>query len=282
MEQNESLGATIPAEAQVEINRYAGRAEPLDLHGLPLGVDHVHRYAESELALEPGDLVFAYTDGLIEARRAGEVYGHERLCASWSAARPPTHAPAELVRPVHDEIADWAGGLTDDAVALALRRQTLTWPRRPLEWPRWPKGPTRAPAWTSALRRAPWARWWRCWPASAPGRPSRAALALGPLRERAAPRRASAASRCRATASASKVIVAEQLRPLRHGRHRLLGDERQRRDLRRRRADRAARLHRGRGGRPGDARADRRGPAARAPSRPASRSRAASWRCCPS
>ena len=30
----------------------------------------------SELRLEPGDLVFAYTDGLIEARRKGEMYGH--------------------------------------------------------------------------------------------------------------------------------------------------------------------------------------------------------------
>jgi hypothetical protein len=33
------------------------------------------------------------------------------------------HAPASLVRAVHAEIAAWADGLTDDAVALALRRR---------------------------------------------------------------------------------------------------------------------------------------------------------------
>ena len=53
----------------------------------------------------------------------------------------------------------------------------------------------------------------------------------------------------------SKLIVAEQTGRLRHGRDRLRGDERQRRRLRRRRADRAARLPRRRAGRPrGDAR----------------------------
>jgi serine phosphatase RsbU (regulator of sigma subunit) len=77
---------------------------------------------ESELALDHGELLFAYTDGLIEARRSGEVYGHERL-AELVAARASEHGPEELVRAIHGEIADWAGGLTDDAVALALRRR---------------------------------------------------------------------------------------------------------------------------------------------------------------
>ena len=41
-----------------------------------------HALLESELKLEPGDLVFAHTDGLIEARQAGEMYGTERLAAA--------------------------------------------------------------------------------------------------------------------------------------------------------------------------------------------------------
>jgi hypothetical protein len=32
------------------------------------------------------------------------------------------HGPEQLVRRVHDQIAGWADGLTDDAVVLALRR----------------------------------------------------------------------------------------------------------------------------------------------------------------
>ena len=98
-----------------EITRLAAR-------DLPLGVAVPAEYEESQLALEHGELLFAYTDGLIEARRAGEVYGHARL-AELLGRRAPAHPPAELVHAIHGEIADWAGGLTDDTVALALRRR---------------------------------------------------------------------------------------------------------------------------------------------------------------
>ena len=74
-----------------------------------------------ELQLERGDLVFAHTDGLIEARREGEMYGTERLPSSWRGCAG-SHAPQELVRAVHEEVTGWADGISDDAVALALRR----------------------------------------------------------------------------------------------------------------------------------------------------------------
>ncbi len=98
-----------------------GSACPLDSHGLPLGVLEGQRYSSSELKLEPDDLVFAHTDGLIEARRAGEMYGTERL-AQLVVAAAGTHSPRELVRVVHDDVMAWADGISDDAVALALRR----------------------------------------------------------------------------------------------------------------------------------------------------------------
>jgi GAF domain-containing protein len=99
----------------------AGSVCPLDGNGLPLGVLERHGYSESELLLEPGDLVFAHTDGLIEARRAGEMYGTERL-ARLVAALADSHPPQELVRAVHEDVTAWAEGISDDAVALALRR----------------------------------------------------------------------------------------------------------------------------------------------------------------
>jgi len=99
----------------------AGEASDLRGHGLPLGVDTDPGYGWSELALDPGDLVLAYTDGLIEARRSGEIYGAARL-RGLVAARSRTLEPQELVRSVHEEVAAWAGGLSDDAVALAIRR----------------------------------------------------------------------------------------------------------------------------------------------------------------
>jgi GAF domain-containing protein len=110
----------------------AGHLPPLHLRGdevselnspgLPLGIEQHPGYREHELTLAPSDLVFAYTDGLVEARRAGETYGAERLerlVAKLAATTPPEDLPSA----VHEEITAWAGGLTDDVVALALRRR---------------------------------------------------------------------------------------------------------------------------------------------------------------
>ena len=98
-----------------------GSVQPLDSHGLPLGIEEGSAYEWSELRLEPDDLVFAHTDGLIEARRAGEMYGTERL-ARLVAATARTKTPTEVVRTVHEDVAGWADGISDDTVALALRR----------------------------------------------------------------------------------------------------------------------------------------------------------------
>ena len=99
----------------------AGTVSPLDSHGLPLGVLERYSYSESELRLERGDLVFAHTDGLIEARRAGEMYGAKRLAQVVSGVAG-SHPPQELVRAVHEDVMGWADAISDDAVALALRR----------------------------------------------------------------------------------------------------------------------------------------------------------------
>jgi GAF domain-containing protein len=94
----------------------------LEPHGLPLGIDPSPGYGESELVLAPGDLVFAFTDGLVEARRERETYGTRRL-ATIVGSLAQSLAPEDLVTAVHNEITDWSGGLGDDAVALALRRR---------------------------------------------------------------------------------------------------------------------------------------------------------------
>jgi GAF domain-containing protein len=100
----------------------------LESSGLPLGVDPRPRYRESRLELGPGDLVCAYTDGLVEARRGSETFGLERL-ARLVEELAVSHTPEDLVRTVHEEITAWSDGLSDDAVALALRRR----PRNPLQ-----------------------------------------------------------------------------------------------------------------------------------------------------
>jgi GAF domain-containing protein len=99
----------------------AGIVCPLESHGLPLGVLERQGYFESDLHLARGDLVFAHTDGLIEARQDGRMYGTERL-SQLVCGLAGSHAAQELVRAVHEDVMGWADGISDDAVALALRR----------------------------------------------------------------------------------------------------------------------------------------------------------------
>ncbi len=96
-------------------------SEPLEASGLPLGVEASCRAYTEHVALHPGDLVFAYSDGLLEARREGEILGVERLqeIVVRLAAEVETGL---LPGAVYDEVSAWAGGLADDAVGLALRR----------------------------------------------------------------------------------------------------------------------------------------------------------------
>jgi GAF domain-containing protein len=93
----------------------------LEGHGLPLGVVETPGYSPAEVRLGAGDLVLAYTDGLVEARRGGEMYGVDRL-AELVAAAAHEHSPQQLVRMVHEDVSGWADGISDDAVALGLRR----------------------------------------------------------------------------------------------------------------------------------------------------------------
>jgi serine phosphatase RsbU (regulator of sigma subunit) len=47
--------------------------------GLALGIEADQRYETAQATLEPGAALCLFTDGLVEARREGELYGEERL-----------------------------------------------------------------------------------------------------------------------------------------------------------------------------------------------------------
>jgi hypothetical protein len=95
-------------------------AQRLAATGVPLGVgDDVH-YDEREVRFAPGDLLFAATDGLVEARRDGAFFGDERLIAVLTE-HGRSLEPRELVATVHREVQAWAPIIDDDLVLLALR-----------------------------------------------------------------------------------------------------------------------------------------------------------------
>jgi GAF domain-containing protein len=94
--------------------------EALKATGVPLGVEAAAHYEEHETPFGPGDLLFASTDGLIEARRDGSFFGERRLPVVL-AEHGRTLAPSELVDVVYREVEAWAPELDDDVVLLALR-----------------------------------------------------------------------------------------------------------------------------------------------------------------
>jgi sigma-B regulation protein RsbU (phosphoserine phosphatase) len=62
------------------ILRRDGRLEKMPSTGLPVGMLAGHGYRETDVQLDPGDLLFFYTDGLVETENEkGEMFGAERL-----------------------------------------------------------------------------------------------------------------------------------------------------------------------------------------------------------
>jgi sigma-B regulation protein RsbU (phosphoserine phosphatase) len=99
-----------------------GRIESLDVTGLALGIEPGQPYEELRRPFEPGAAVLLYTDGVVEARRAGELYGEERLDAVLARRhRLPAQALAEVVL---DECRRFVGAeLRDDCAIVVVRRR---------------------------------------------------------------------------------------------------------------------------------------------------------------
>jgi serine phosphatase RsbU (regulator of sigma subunit) len=99
----------------------AGEVTALEAGGLALGVDAGQTYDETRERLPVGGALILYTDGVIEARRDGALYGEDRLDALLSA-----HAllsAAELARAVVEDCRAFTDGdLTDDCAVVVIRR----------------------------------------------------------------------------------------------------------------------------------------------------------------
>jgi serine phosphatase RsbU (regulator of sigma subunit) len=98
-----------------------GTTRPLEARGLVLGIDAGQEYVEVRAELPVGASLVLYTDGVVEARRDGELYGDERLDALLAARRDlPARA---LAAAVAEDAREFAGGdLFDDLAVVAIRR----------------------------------------------------------------------------------------------------------------------------------------------------------------
>src|SRR5262249_41466525 len=97
-----------------------GVVSALRVGGLALGIEAGQAYEEERAVLEPGGAVVLYTDGVVEARRDGEVYGVERLADIVSGSLE--FAPGEIARAVIANCRAFAGELADDCAVVVIRR----------------------------------------------------------------------------------------------------------------------------------------------------------------
>jgi phosphoserine phosphatase RsbU/P len=93
----------------------------LETGGVPLGIFPDSTYEQAAVQLNPGDLVIAYTDGLIEAvNPAGEEWGVEGLRKA--AAESVTQCPEQIVQQIFTSMDEFSRACpTDDATVLVLR-----------------------------------------------------------------------------------------------------------------------------------------------------------------
>ena len=84
------------------IVRTDGTVEPITSHGMLVGAFPGTSYETATTTLHPGDLVFLYTDGITEARRDGQFFGHKRLKRQLAAT---VGATAEtVIRQLHTAV----------------------------------------------------------------------------------------------------------------------------------------------------------------------------------
>jgi sigma-B regulation protein RsbU (phosphoserine phosphatase) len=99
-----------------------GSARFIERGGLPLGMFRDTRYYEYYLALEPGQILVLYTDGVTEANNeSGQEYERERLERTVRAGR---HLSAkELINFIYDDVLEWTGGrgATDDITFFIIK-----------------------------------------------------------------------------------------------------------------------------------------------------------------
>ena len=98
-----------------------GTVGGLDASGLVLGIDSGQEYEEVRAELPVGAAIVLYTDGVVEARRDGELYGTDRLDVLLAEER--NLSARELAHAVTEDARRYSGGeLSDDLAVVVIRR----------------------------------------------------------------------------------------------------------------------------------------------------------------
>jgi len=108
------------------IFRQNGETELLDITGGVIGLFPTAQYAVGTVTLNKGDLFFAYTDGVNEAKNSqGDQFGESRIMG---VADPRDISPDNFLGSILDDINEFRGEAeqSDDITMLALKYQSQT------------------------------------------------------------------------------------------------------------------------------------------------------------
>ena len=98
----------------------SGEVTTVGTPGLALGIEPDQEYPAERVRLEPGSTVVLFTDGVIEARREGELYGEERLERLLASRRGL--AAQDLAEAILADCRAFSGGeLGDDCAIVCLK-----------------------------------------------------------------------------------------------------------------------------------------------------------------
>jgi len=98
-----------------------GEVRPLRATGPLLTLDPTGSYISREVALDPGDLLLLYTDGLAEARAGEQLFGEDRIASM--IRRDPGMSADVLCKSLLAAARDFATApLRDDVAILAIRK----------------------------------------------------------------------------------------------------------------------------------------------------------------
>ena len=100
-----------------------GSASRLDVNGMVVGAFPFAQYDESEVRLQPGDLLVFFTDGITEPENEyGEMFGEDRLAALF--VKNADRQEEEIIKTVMDAVSQWSNSpeRQDDMTLLVARR----------------------------------------------------------------------------------------------------------------------------------------------------------------
>jgi phosphoserine phosphatase RsbU/P len=101
--------------------RYDGSVKCLETTGAPVGMFPDSIYEEKIVELEPGDLVIAYTDGVVEATNEnGEEWGVQGLLKAIACGAQRSRNANDLVSSVFHSLDDFSRGHQTDDATLAV------------------------------------------------------------------------------------------------------------------------------------------------------------------